>query len=514
MRKYVIYVFNVTSFLIGNVVALAQFPYQSTLTKKDEFDQFSSSSLVEFGVNGATLTPSSNNQIGMTRGFYLNDLAFTVDRGFIIEFDYLMTGGSAPYFADGLALVLFDGSVTEPKIGSDGSGLGYAYKLGSSSSIGLSKGFLAVGIDLWGSFKFRRSESYEYRNGIRNGSGNSTLIGDPGNLYKQGESKNHITIRGQGNLFTGYPVLISQSTTNFESRTMLNFETGLYDIKPDAPQDESFSFSLRENTSSNENDISASYGDASYRRIFIYVIPGIKNNKKGFYMTIDMIHGFKKDCIIKDFFLPDNEIIKYSEVTALSESSNEVKDLILKAPATFKLGFIGSIGYYSQKQIVRNLSLYMPFSPIVESVFMTEVCEDIPTEIDVLEHSVGFNDNIYKGQGDLREYGDRSYIDPYSFQFSVIIGGLYQDTPQPYTAVTQYGVYEYNPVTAKIIFTPNKGGTMPVYDQVYFSIRNKDNQLLNNFNLGSDQFRSNKGIIRLTFGKKCNDVLMVNGNSI
>lgn len=509
MRKYIVYICSIAAFFLSNIVALAQFPYQSTLTKGDEFNQFSSS-LVSFDTYGATLTPATNST---TRGFYLNDLAFTVDRGFIIEFDYLMTGGTnAPNFADGLALVLFDGSVTEPKMGSDGSGLGYSYKTPSSS--GLTKGFLAVGIDLWGSFKFRRSDSGEYRNGIRNGSGNSTLIADPDRAGKEGESRDHITIRGQGDGGMGYPVLITQSTTNFESRTMLNFATGKYDKKPDAPQAIPFKFSLRESKTNTTSDINASYGDLAYRRISVSMLPGIKDNKKGFFMTVDMTHGKIVDRVIKDFFLPDNETIQYLEVNGSSETSNVSRPLLLKAPTTFKLGFVASTGGYNQRHIVRNLSLYMPFSPSVENVYLTDVCKDTPTEIDVLANSVGFNNNIYTGGGDLHAYGDKKHLDPYSFQFRTIIGGLYEDTAQPYTAVTPYGTYEYNPVTTKIIFVPNKGATMPVSDQVYFTIRNKEKQLANDINLGNEQFRSNTGTVRLTFGKNCNDVLMVNGNSI
>ncbi|KUF39342.1 hypothetical protein AS361_01815 [Myroides marinus] len=512
MRKYIVYICSIAAFFLSNIVALAQFPYQNTLTKEDEFVQFNTSEKVVFDKDGATLTPSTSSK-GMTRGFYLNDLAFTVDRGFIIEFDYLMTGGpSSLNFADGLALVLFNGSVAAPKMGADGSGLGYSYKTPTFS--GLTEGFLAVGIDLWGSFKFRRSESGEYRNGIRNGSTNSTLIADSDRLGKEGESRNHITIRGQGNGGKGYPVLITQSTTNFESRTMLNFSTGLYDKKPEAPQSTSFGFKLRENSGYYENDIDASFGHSSYRRISIFMLPGTKDGKKGFYMIVDMIHGLKTDRIIKDFFLPDNETIRYLEASSSSESSNVFSTLDLKAPATFKLGFVGSIGGYSQRQIVRNLSLYMPFSPSVENVYLTDVCKDTPTEIDVLANSVGFNNNIYTGGGDLHAYGDKKHLDPYSFQFRTIIGGLYEDTAQPYTAVTPYGTYEYNPVTTKIIFVPNKGATMPVSDQVYFTIRNKEKQLANDINLGNEQFRSNTGTVRLTFGKNCNDVLMVNGNSI
>ncbi|MDM1531346.1 hypothetical protein [Myroides marinus] len=508
MKKYIFYICSIATFLLTSTVVLAQFPYQSTLTKGDEFYQFSSS--VTFDSNGATLTPANNN---ITRGFYLNDLAFTVDRGFIIGFDYLMTGGGAgTNFADGLALVLFDGSETAPRMGSDGSGLGYAYKTPVSSEQGLTKGFLAVGVDLWGNFKVRRADGVkEYRNGIRNGTNNSTLLDDGG---KTADANNHITIRGQGSGGEGYPVLITQSTTNFNSRTMLNFSNGLYDIKPVDPQNTPFSFKLRENPNSDESDLTALVGDKSYRRVEISMLPGNKSGVVGFYMAVDVIHGTQKSRVINNYFLPKEARINYMEVSGSPESSNVLKPLDLKAPQTFKIGFVASTGGFNQRHIVRNLSLYIPFSPSVGGIYLTDLCKDTPTEIDVLEKSVGFDSNIYSGEGDLSALGKREFLDPYSFQFRMIVNNVYEDTAQPYIAVSQYGTYEYNPVTTKVVFTPNKGVTMPTSDQVYFTIRNKDKQLANGTNLGSEQFRSNTATLRLVFGKNCNEVLMVNGNSI
>ncbi|MCC9043670.1 hypothetical protein LNQ81_13410 [Myroides sp. M-43] len=506
MRKHIVFILSLLLFFMSHVKSNAQFPYQSTLISENDFTQFSSSK-VTFDKYGATLTPATGST---TRGFYLNDLAFTVDRGFIIEFDYLMTGGSG--FADGLALVLFDGVVTSPKMGSDGSGLGYSYKTpGSSSNVGLTKGFLAVGVDLWGAFKYRRDVGNEYRNGIRKGVSNSTLEnGDP-------EAKNHITIRGQAgpNDQAGYPVLISQSTTNMESRTMLNFTNGLYDTKPQAPQDTPFSFKLRENTQGNENDIDASFGHDSYRRVEISMLPGKKgNNVDGYYMSVYIVHKNERSRVINDYFLPNNVEINYMEAIGSSESSNQLRSMVMKAPKTFKIGFAASTGGYNQKHIVRNLSLYMPFSPSVKDLFVDNVCRDVPIELDVLANSVGFDNNKYNGQGDIHLLGKEEFLDTYSFQFRTLVNGLYEDTAQPYIAVTDNGTYEYNPVTHKMIFVPKKGGVTVNFDQVYFTIRNKEKILENNVNLGSEQFRSNTATVRLNFGYKCNDVLMVNGNSI
>ncbi|WP_162816995.1 L-type lectin family protein [Myroides odoratimimus] len=502
MRKLLIYIYSLTFVLLCSYKVLAQYPYQNTLKTEDDFTQFSSSK-VSFDKYGATLTPATTST---TRGFYLNDLAFTIERGFIIEFDYLMTGGSG--FADGLALVLFDGNESKPIMGAAGAGLGYSYKTPNGGG-GLTKGFLAVGIDLWGNFKYRRSEDGDYRNGIRDGGDNNTLIGGKAN-----EVKNHVTIRGQGNGGKGYPVLITQSTVDFESRTQLNFETGLFDIKPEKPQSDPFSFKLRESTSYNENDINAAFGHPSYRRVQISMLPGEKFNDVGFYMSVDIIHGTIKSRVIKDYFLPKKTEIKYMEATAKANYENKIEKLTLEAPQTFKIGFTASTGGFTQRHIVRNLSLYMPFSPSIQNLYLTDICKDTPTEIDILSNSVGFKDNKYQGQGSIHDVGKKEYLDPYSFQFRVQIEGLYEDTSNPYTAVTEYGTYEYDPKTMKAIFTPAKGVTMPEFDEVYFTIKNKEKVLNDGLNIGNEQFRSNTGVVRLTFGNNCNDVLMVNGNAI
>lgn len=338
---------------------------------------------------------------------------------------------------------------------------------------------------------------------------NNTLTGG-----KSGEAKNHVTIRGQGDQGKGYPVLITQSTEDFESRAVLDFTTGKYNVKPKAPQATPFSFKLRESISENENDIAATYGHPSYRRVEISMLPGEKEGLKGFFMSVDILHKDQKDRVINDFFLPDDSKINYMEAISVRESEDKLAELHLLAPKTFKIGFAAATGTYTQRHIVRNLSLYMPFSPSIRDLFLTDICKDVPTEIDILANSVGFDNNKYQGEGDIHDLGRSDLLDAYSFQFRTLVNGMYEDTAQPYIATTNYGTYEYNPATKKAVFTPKKGVAMPVSDQVFFTIRNKEKVLSDGTNLGSEQFRSNTGTVRLTFGVNCNDILMVNGNSI
>lgn len=462
----------------------------------DDFSDFQNiGGNVSFTPYGAELT----NNMTQTRGIYLNDLAFTIDRGFIISFDYIMTGsGSSQYgFGDGLALVLFDGSVMDPIMGANGAGLGYSYlrSLYVNKNVnGLSKGFLAVGLDLFGNFKNRMADDSEIRNGIR------ILAGDD----------NHVTIRGQGDLLEGYPVLISQSVSDINKRYKLDISNGEYTSNFEAP-DTDFSFSLRENRENNLSDIGASFGHPSYRKVTVSMFPGLKESVKGFFINVEIVHGNQMNRIIKDYFIPNSSSIVYKE--AKDKETDEKVTKVLKAPKTFKIGFTGATGGAMQVNMVRNLSVYLPFSPVVQDVLMEDVCRDKPTLIDVLANSVGFDTNLYEEEGDSHPLGKKEFLDPYSFNFMTSINGILENTVNPYLAITAAGVYEYDPVTSQIVFMPKDEGVSQASDVVYFSIRNKK-KIVNNFDLGNEQFRSKSAAIKLNFGHKCNDILIINGNAI
>ncbi|WP_413512286.1 lectin-like domain-containing protein [Myroides odoratus] len=497
MRKDFIHFFCLLFFVLFSFSnAQAQFPYNNSIVLGDDFSDFQNvGGNVSFTPYGAELT----NNTSQTRGIYLNDLAFTIDRGFIISFDYIMTGrGSNGFgFGDGLALVLFDGSVIDPVMGANGSGLGYSYSrsLYSNGNVnGLSKGFLAVGLDLYGNFKYRMANYTEFRNGIR------TLTGED----------NHVTIRGQGDLQKGYPVLISQSVSDINKRYKLDISNGEYTSNFEAP-DTDFSFSLRENRGNDLSDIDAGFGHPSYRKVTVSMYPGLKESVKGFFINVEIIHGNQMNRIIKDYFIPNSSSIVYKE--AKTEGTDEYVTKVLKAPKTFKIGFTAATGGAMQVNMVRNLSVYLPFSPVVQDVLMDDVCRDKPTVIDVLANSVGFDTNLYEEEGDLHPLGKKEFLDPYSFNFMTLINGILENTVNPYLAITAAGVYEYDPVTSKVVFMPNDEGVSQASDVVYFSIRNKK-KIANNFDLGNEQFRSKSATVKLNFGHNCNDILIINGNAI
>ena len=88
------------------------------------------------------LTSAQNNQVG----FAFNNTSVPFGYGLDIQFRYSIWGGTG---ADGLALVLFDGSTTPAKGGAYGGSLGYAQRTGVA---GLAGGILGIGLDEWGNF--------------------------------------------------------------------------------------------------------------------------------------------------------------------------------------------------------------------------------------------------------------------------------------------------------------------------------------------------------------------------
>lgn len=492
IKKY--YNFLLYALVLLPWTVFAQFPYTNKAILEDDFSPFSNSDKADFKSYGIELTSKGNQ----TKGIYLKDLVFSSNQGFVLRFDYAMTGrgvDATDGVGNGLAVVLFDGNGDNPAMGASGSGGGFSYSKskGGSQYPGLTKGFLSVGLDLYGDFKIRRTNSDEFRNGI----------------YTSENSGNHITIRGQGNGVEGYPILISQSVENINQRYRLNIGTGSYSSSFDEPDKNGFSFRLKENEQDNEIDSNVSFGHPSYRRVELSMLPGTENNTSGFFLNVDVVHGNETSHVINSYFIPFDAFIFYKEAKTITVDELTMKRFVV--PQTFKVGFTGFTGLAYQKNIVRNISIYLPFSPLVQAVEVNEVCKDDSTIFDVLEHSVGFNSNQYTEGEVLYDLGKKEYLDPYSFQFLTLVNGSFVKTLEPFIAVTVNGRYEYNPKTTQVEFIPVIGMSA-TEDQVYFNIKNKEARL-ENADLGGEQFRSDNAMIKLNFTHNCNNIIMVNGNS-
>ncbi|STZ27892.1 Uncharacterised protein [Myroides odoratus] len=485
-----------TIFMSSWAVVYAQLPYNNTAISGDEFSSFIGSGKVEFKDHGMELTTKANE----TNGVFLNEVLLASERGFILGFDYLMTGrggDASGQGAHGLALVLFDGSLNNPTIGSKTSGLGYSYSKATDATKaiqGVSKGFLSIGLDLYGDFKERTALDTEFRNGIK----------------MTRKQSNHITVRGQGNQLEGYPVLLSQSVTAIGDRYKLDLDTGVYRSVFDAPDSKGFSFKLRENKVNNESDINASFGHASYRRVIVNFLPGKKSGDSGFYLNVDIIHGSETSRVINALFIPINSNFKYQEATSITANTLKVKQII--APTFLKIGFTATTGTVFQKNIIRNISMSLPFSPVVQDVQVSNACKDHTTTLDILANSVGFDTDKYVEGQNIAAVGSKEHLDPYSFNFLTLVDNERENTLEPYVAVTAAGRYEYNPQTMEVVFIPKKGLTAG-QDVVYFSIKNK-RKVVGDIDLGGEQYRSESAKIELNFTHNCNDIIMVNGSAL
>lgn len=124
------------------------------------------------------LTSNANDQAGTA----IYNSAFSSSDGVVIEFDYAMYGGTG---ADGISFYLIDGTTTTPTVGAPGGGLGYSHN--ESGNPGVKNGYVGVGFDRYGNFS-----SFGY------GDCNPSCPGAQGNS---------LTIRGSGNLFSGFNYL-------------------------------------------------------------------------------------------------------------------------------------------------------------------------------------------------------------------------------------------------------------------------------------------------------------------
>lgn len=93
------------------------------------------------------LTSNANNQKGYAISSKNN--AFPSDDGLSVEFEYFIYGGTG---ADGISFFLFDATAEPFNIGSFGGSLGYAQITTPVLSPGVSKGYLAIGLDEYGNF--------------------------------------------------------------------------------------------------------------------------------------------------------------------------------------------------------------------------------------------------------------------------------------------------------------------------------------------------------------------------
>jgi len=145
-------------------------------------------------------TAQANGEAGVA---YYNT-AFAVSQGFAVDFEYVAWGGTG---ADGIGVILFDGSTSTVTVGAPGGSFGYAADyntatgctFGSTQDPGLTNGYLGLALDEYGNFEFA---SDRCKNG---GSGaqtpDSISVRGPGNGDNSGN--NYLYLAGTGTLTPG-----------------------------------------------------------------------------------------------------------------------------------------------------------------------------------------------------------------------------------------------------------------------------------------------------------------------
>ena len=444
---------------------------------------------------GKGMKIASEGVIGAFSGAYFNDLSFSTGKGFVIEFVYefySQTLSPLGIMGDGFALVLFDGSVSKPTIGSNGSGLGFAYNRispTSKASQGLTGGFMGIGFDVFGAFK-NQGFAQVSTEGASLGNDNRTgiyTIGMPAGFQGANDLRNFVTIRGKVNPITtygankaGYPVLFSQNTYNpsLTGGTLYNASlsttwgvTGnthpIYAYLYNPATMKSFTIA-----GGQEN---VSYPSLNYRKVRVEMIPD-PSNSGIFYMNVLVTTNNAQNPIkvVNKFKYDNNASITYPEVltTAANVSASTVPtSMSLKAPASLKLGWTASTGNAWANIVLKDASVTLPYSPVVTND-IAELCTRIASTVTVspLDNDYGYGASPNPVNDPVPS---KDNISKSSFRFMVPKGeGKVGYTPNStaYEYKSTYATYTYNAstgiVTAKVTSTVPDG----TVDNVYYDV--------------------------------------------
>ncbi|MDM1345778.1 hypothetical protein HX017_01395 [Myroides marinus] len=474
--------------LLVNQLSFGQniFPYFNTGQTKDGFkilgestNDISTPGLITFTPDGIKLVDNLKQYAGVS----LDNLDFTTEKGFILEFEFGMDlGSAAPRYGDGIAMVLYDAAETNPSMGVKGGALGYAHIRDNSAAKGkpgFSRGFLGLGLDLYGNYKNIMTSSDEIRNGIIN----------------DDQKGDYVVLRGPYNkteTLEGYPVLFAVNT--YEN---LNYylNRGSGSVEKRQKGFEGQRFNIR------SGKANVGIGDPGYRKIMISLVPGKDNvsNEDGFFISVDVFHGNFKSIVVKNYFIPKTGSITYKE--QLTTGGATSRDMQISVPKNLKMAFTGSTGGASIRAYIRNIALSLPFSPVANDMSIQGVLVDIPTVVKPLYSAYGYNSNVYS----ILNPPIKSvlYLDKKAFRFKRMDPNSKQLvlTPEPYILdEPTVGKFVYNENTGEVTFTPiaNFKGDVPY--TFYYDIKNV--KPATGTDISIEEYRSRTAAVTLNFVKK------------
>lgn len=440
--------------LNANAQNYGNFPYEESFKSAGQPFQISIPS-VSSGVNSARFTDAglrlTNAEQSQFGAIFINSLRFKTINGIIIEFEYMIYGGEAVNNADGFSLFLFDAAISNPTIGTKGFGLGYTFNRAidrymSARAPGLTGGYLGIGFDNFGNFKSVRFQGESRVNGLSDGNilgkSNVTLRGAKGEA-----DPNYKGANTDG--YSGYPVLISQSTLSPSLNRKINASNGAYNSFTSS-FDASEAFSLRGGASFSDKQTS----NTAYRKAIVELYPWVENNiVLGKLVTVKIQVGAKFITVIQNFQYPEELTYIENSYSTLASgdlstsdgtAKNAPKKLNTKAPEYVRVGFAASTGAYYDNHYIKNLKITLPSAAIaVDDEIQTPINQLI--DIHPLTNDIGFTGPIKPGQK-----GNSSYLNPSFFRFIDSTG----NPVNGYSYTSSEGIWIYNPSTGIVTFTP------------------------------------------------------------
>lgn len=463
---------------LNSTLFYAQYPYFNSGQKRDGFKLIGESTpgLVTYTSKGIKLLDGQHQFVGI----YLDQLSFTTEKGFILEFEFGLDQGrqEGDKHGDGITMVLFDANETQPKTGDKGGALGYAHtqKKNGSHIAGFSKGMFGLGLDLYGSYKRTMSYPNEVRNGIitaRDNNGNFVVLRGPHN---------------PNNLYEGYPVLFAVNTVenlnyylNINNGKFISTQSGLVGKR----------FAIRSG-----KDV-AIPGEDGYRKIRIAFIPGIDDSsrKQGFFISVNIVNGSYDSSVVRNFFVPKTGIIRYVE--QLANGTIPDRRLNMTMPASMKIGFTGGTGDASIRAHIRNIALALPFSPVVQDISIPNVIRTRPFVCEPLYSAFGYDTNVFK----IFDPPSPStvFLDFASFRFKILDEATktYVVNSDPHRLVVpNIGEYSYNINNGEVTFSPvpNFQGDNHTF---HYDIKNK--KPANGVDISTEEYRSSTASVTLNF---------------
>lgn len=146
-------------------------------------------------------------------------------------------------------------------------------------------------------------------------------------------------------------------------------------------------------------------------------------------------------------------------------------------PQNLKIGFAGSTSDALQIQNIRNISVTLPFLPTVQDKLISISCPLSTTfseEFSILEGDVTNKYDINQPPiGDVKNLNKSSFI----FKIFDPSTGNYKDSSTPFQYISNFGTYDYDPKTGRVIFTARPGLIQTEVDanldEIFYSIKNE-----------------------------------------